>query len=107
MQLNILELSKRVAYYEDRFNSLPTIWPVYGRIRSHYGMRMHPLSGQRQFHKGIDIPSFIGAPIQATGDGVVEFSGWGGGYGWLIIVLHDYGGFRTVYTLSGVLFHRE
>ena len=49
-------------------------------------------------YKGIDIPSFIGAPIQATGDGVVEFSGWGGGYGWLIIVLHDYGGFRTVYA---------
>ena len=61
-------------------------------------MRIHPKTGRRQFHKGIDIPSWIGAPIQATADGVVEFSGWGGGYGWLVIILHEFGGYRTIYA---------
>ena len=98
LNLNVMQLNKQVGIYESRFQSLPTIWPVYGSIRSDYGMRIHPKTGQRQFHKGIDIPSWIGAPIQATADGVVEFSGWGGGYGWLVILLHDYGGYRTVYA---------
>lgn len=98
LNLSVLELQKRVRLYEDRFQSLPTNWPVYGSIRSDFGMRIHPVTGQRQLHKGIDIPSWIGAPVQSTADGVVEFGGWTGGYGWLVIVLHDYGGYRTFYA---------
>ena len=98
LNLSVLELQKRVVLYEDRYQSLPTIWPVYGNIRSDFGMRTHPKTGRRQLHKGIDIPSWIGAPIQATADGVVEFGGWSSGYGWLVILMHDHGGYKTFYA---------
>ena len=100
---DLRKLSRSLASYEDRFNKTPSIWPVYGYIRSRYGWRIHPKTGRKQFHKGIDIPAWIGAPVQSTADGVIEFAGWGGGYGWLIIVNHEYG-YRSLYAhLSEIL----
>ena len=52
---------------------------------------------KRQFHKGIDIPAWIGAPVQATADGYVEFAGYGGGYGWMIVISHKFG-YKTIYA---------
>ncbi|MEK9726734.1 MAG: M23 family metallopeptidase [Candidatus Margulisiibacteriota bacterium] len=83
--------------YVDWFHETPSIWPVYGYIRSGYGWRTHPLKRSRQFHKGIDIPAWIGAPVQATADGYVEFSGWGGGYGWMVVLSHKFG-IKTFYA---------
>ena len=83
--------------YQDWFDEMPSIWPVYGHIQSKYGWRMHPLTRRKQFHKGIDIPAWIGAPVQATADGYVEFSGWDGGYGWMVVISHNYA-YRTIYA---------
>ena len=83
--------------YLEWFQETPSIWPVYGYIRSGYGWRVHPLKRSRQFHKGIDIPAWIGAPVQATADGYVEFSGWGGGYGWMVVLSHKFG-IKTFYA---------
>ena len=83
--------------YLEWFQETPSIWPVYGYIRSGYGWRVHPLKRSRQFHKGIDIPAWIGAPVQATADGYVEFSGWGGGYGWMVGLSHKFG-IKTFYA---------
>jgi murein DD-endopeptidase MepM/ murein hydrolase activator NlpD len=83
--------------YVARFNETPSIWPVYGYIRSQYGWRHHPVKNARQFHNGIDIPGWMGAPVQATADGYVEFAGWGGGYGWIIVLSHT-GGIQTLYA---------
>lgn len=94
---SLRQLDRQLAQYKDRFQKTPSIWPVFGYIRSRYGWRIHPKSGRRQFHKGIDIPAWIGAPVKATGDGVIEFAGWGGGYGWLIIINHEYG-YRSLYA---------
>ena len=82
-----------LAWYDET----PSIWPVYGYVRSGYGWRVHPLKRSKQFHKGIDIPAWIGAPVQATADGFVEFSGWGGGYGWIVVLSHKYG-YNTIYA---------
>ena len=51
----------------------------------------------KQFHKGIDIPAWKGAPVQATADGYVEFAGWGGGYGWIVVLSHKFG-YKTIYA---------
>ena len=83
--------------YKSWFDETPSIWPVYGYIRSGYGWRTHPLRRKRQFHKGIDIPAWIGAPVQATADGYVEFAGYGGGYGWMIVISHKFG-YKTIYA---------
>ncbi|NQY73647.1 MAG: M23 family metallopeptidase, partial [Candidatus Margulisbacteria bacterium] len=91
------KLASKSAYYKKRYSSTPSIWPVYGRIRSNFGYRTHPISGKRQFHKGIDIPSWLGAPIKAAADGVVYYRGWYRGYGLLVALDHGYG-YKTVYA---------
>jgi murein DD-endopeptidase MepM/ murein hydrolase activator NlpD len=59
------ELSQMIA-------SLPSGWPVKGRISSGIGMRPSPWTGQMEYHAGLDIPNPIGTPVHASGDGVVE-----------------------------------
>jgi murein DD-endopeptidase MepM/ murein hydrolase activator NlpD len=83
--------------YREWFDQTPSIWPVYGYVRSKFGWRTHPLKQTLQFHKGIDIPAWVGAPVQATADGYVDFSGWGGGYGWIVVLSHQFG-YKTIYA---------
>jgi len=84
------------------FQRIPSIWPYpgnirLGSIRSDYGVRIHPLFGNREFHKGIDLPAWLGAPVSVTADGIVVFSGWSKGYGRTIIVNHQ-NGYHTLYA---------
>jgi len=60
-------------------------------VTSHFGRRIHPISGILHFHNGIDLvnPGIIDPPILATADGEVVFSGWAGGYGNYIVIKHD------------------
>lgn len=87
------EATKLVA----KLRATPSIWPVYGRITSEYGWRRHPLTYAREFHEGLDIAASSWTPIVATADGSVTFSGYKYGYGWTVIVTHDYG-FETLYA---------
>lgn len=97
LKTEYVKLNRKIKYYKRRYDSTPSIWPVYGYIKSDYGWRIHPKTGRRQYHKGVDIPSWEGAPVKATATGVIEFAGWGGGYGWLIIISHNYG-YHTLYA---------
>jgi murein DD-endopeptidase MepM/ murein hydrolase activator NlpD len=64
--------------------------PVDGaRLTSGFGMRMHPILGFTRMHKGVDFGVPTGTPIYAAGDGVIEFSGWAGGYGRFIKIKHN------------------
>ena len=72
------------------------IYPVNGRISSNYGYRVHPISGARRLHAGMDIAAGTGTPIGAAGNGTVIFAGWRGGYGNCIMIDHG-GGIVTLY----------
>lgn len=65
-------------------------WPVEGfyDISSPYGYRIHPISKEEKFHKGVDIPADYGKDIVSTDYGVVTFSGQQNGYGNVVIVTH-------------------
>jgi len=64
--------------------------PVDGaRLTSGFGMRMHPILGYTRMHKGVDFGVPTGTPIYAAGEGVVEFSGWAGGYGRFVKIKHN------------------
>ena len=52
--------------------SLPSEWPVQGRVSSGVGMRPSPWTGKMAYHAGLDIPNPIGTPVVASGDAVVE-----------------------------------
>ncbi|MBM3241637.1 M23 family metallopeptidase [Candidatus Poribacteria bacterium] len=58
-------------------------------VTSGYGYRIHPVSGQRLFHHGIDLRAKEGTRIYAAQAGKVIFVGWLGGYGRLVVIKHD------------------
>jgi murein DD-endopeptidase MepM/ murein hydrolase activator NlpD len=64
---------------------------VRGFLSSLFGMRQDPLSGQIEFHRGIDFAGEPGEPVLAVGAGVVTFSGERPGYGKVVDVTHGDG----------------
>ncbi|MCD4690535.1 M23 family metallopeptidase [bacterium] len=72
-------------------------WPVYGRISSRYGYRIHPVYRRRMMHTGLDIAASHGTPIRAALTGRVKFAGWKGGYGRTLIIEHP-NGYETLYA---------
>jgi murein DD-endopeptidase MepM/ murein hydrolase activator NlpD len=69
----------------------PSSWPLNGVLRSSFGGRSDPFSGEGAFHTGIDLSAPVGTPVHATADGVVGSAGWSGAYGKLVIVEHGNG----------------
>ena len=77
--------------------STPSIWPAKGWLSSRFGYRKSPFTGKKEFHKGLDISARKGAPIVASADGTVSFSGWDRGYGRIVVIKHGYG-LKTKYA---------
>lgn len=75
----------------------PSIWPVEGRLLSHFGGRTDPFNGMGAFHSGVDISAAMGTPVKVAADGVVAFVGYSGGYGRLVVVEHP-NGIQTYYA---------
>lgn len=69
------------------------VWPISGhkRVTSPYGYRIHPISGSRRMHTGIDIGAPTGSIAVSVRDGIVLSSGWRGGYGKTVMIAHDNG----------------
>lgn len=65
--------------------------PAAGRSTSSFGMRFHPILKYNRMHNGIDFGGGYGAPVYATGDGVVISTSRLGGYGNAIIIEHGRG----------------
>lgn len=64
-------------------------WPEGYSInkRSPYGWRIHPITGKRTFHHGVDVAGSF--PVHAPADGIIERVGWsprGGGH--TVIIKH-------------------
>lgn len=66
-------------------------------ISSRYGNRFHPLLGRWQQHSGVDMAAPAGTPVAATGAGSVVSAGWGGNYGYMVVIDHG-GGVQTRYA---------
>jgi murein DD-endopeptidase MepM/ murein hydrolase activator NlpD len=75
-------------------------------ITSGFGWRIHPITGGRRFHTGIDFGAAMGTPIYAIANGRVEFAGQRGGYGNAVIVNHG-GGKSTLYGHASKLYVKE
>lgn len=70
---------------------------MLGQLASGFGLRVDPLTGARELHRGIDYAGRPGEPVLALADGVVTFSGPNGGYGNMVELEHA-GGYRTRYA---------
>ena len=71
-------------------------WPCNGVITSYFGYRNTGIRGASTYHEGIDIANGYGTPIYASDGGTVTYSGWQGGYGYLVIIDHG-NGYQTYY----------
>ena len=72
------------------------IWPTTGSVTSPFGRRWGG------FHYGVDIGAPSGTAIKAADSGVVSFSGWNGGYGFMVRIEHG-GGASTLYAHASKL----
>jgi len=68
-----------------------------GVLRSGFGGRQHPILGVTRMHAGVDWAAPRGSPIIAAGNGVIDKSGWAGGYGRQTIIRHA-NGYATSYN---------
>ncbi|MDR0833465.1 MAG: M23 family metallopeptidase [Candidatus Symbiothrix sp.] len=94
------ELTEMVKTKEERIKNMPSIMPLSPKqskgIGSGFGLRVHPIFGDRRAHTGVDINAASGTPIHATGNGVVESAGWENGYGYTVVINHGFG-YKTRY----------
>lgn len=64
-------------------------WLPY--VSDYYGWRVHPITGEKDYHKGIDIAVPAGTEILAGHDGVVTQAANAGGYGLVVTIENDKG----------------
>lgn len=74
-----------------------TVKPVSGTITSRFGRRSSPGGIGSTNHKGLDIAAPNGTAIYAVSAGTVEFSGYKGSLGKLVIINHG-NGVKTYYA---------
>lgn len=74
------------------------IWPSNARyITDKFGWRPAPTAGASTYHEGVDIGAPYYSDVYAAQSGTVIQAGWNGGYGYSVIIAHDFG----VATLYG------
>ncbi|MBQ7724277.1 MAG: peptidoglycan DD-metalloendopeptidase family protein [Lachnospiraceae bacterium] len=66
-------------------------------IKSYYGYRKNPLTGARQFHRGLDLSVPEGTNVYASQSGTVVTADYDEDYG-IYIVIADSGGYMTKYA---------
>lgn len=111
----IATLRARLRFQEKSFNTIeiliknkeallaatPAIQPISNRnlkrLSSGFGQRIDPIYKTPKMHAGLDFSAPQGAPIYATADGVVSFSGnSGNGYGNHVVINHGFN-YETLY----------
>ncbi len=94
---SVAEIKRYLVKEKDLYRSTPSGWPVTGRISSGFGERIHPQTGKKQFHTGLDLSAASGTPVHATADGIVSVADRTNGSGNVLVIEHGHG-FRTVYA---------
>lgn len=69
---------------------------AYEGVTSFFGLRKNPFGRGMEFHDGLDFAAPYGAPVYATGSGVVARAGWMGVYG-LAVLLDHAEGYQSLY----------
>jgi murein DD-endopeptidase MepM/ murein hydrolase activator NlpD len=82
---------------------LPEVVP----FSSPFGWRVHPVTGDRRFHAGVDLAAPAGLPVQSAHSGTVVFAGWKGGYGNAVIVRYADGQYETLYGHMSALLVKQ
>ena len=101
----LIKLAKKVSDLEKKKSNLKTYYTggklamplhVQYRLSSPFGYRIHPVTGVKKLHAGMDMAVPKGTPIYAAEAGVVIVAQWWNGYGNCVIIDHG-GGLWTIY----------
>ena len=92
-----VEISNKLKENQKLYAAIPAIKPCNGTISDGFGMRLHPILHIRRMHEGIDFIADEGTSVYATGNGVVDFVGYRGGFGLAVEIDHGFG-YRTIYA---------
>lgn len=84
------ELSQFLQEQKSILACTPSIRPTTGWYSSGFGYRRSPFTGEREFHKGLDIATRVGTPVIAPADGLVVLAEREGNFGNLITINHGY-----------------
>ncbi len=103
---SITGLANYIEEQQFLFQSTPTGSPAEGWISSRFDFRFSPFTGRIVFHEGIDIAAPFGSAVRSTAKGIVIFSGYKYGYGYLVTIDHGYG-FVTRYGHNSRLTVKE
>ena len=98
-----------IDHLEDQTSRLvktPSLAPTQGWVTSAFGYRSSPFTGNREFHRGIDIAARKGTPIVAPADGKVRFRGQRRHMGNTVVIRHGYGVETRYGHLSEILVKR-
>jgi len=79
-----------------RGDGIPSIYPTFGVPSDGWGLRIHPVTQEMEFHTGLDIANRTGTPVYATADGVVAKAHTDPGFGKMITIAHA-SGYMTLY----------
>jgi murein DD-endopeptidase MepM/ murein hydrolase activator NlpD len=95
------EIAGHADYFDEDGNSVRKAFlkaPLnFRRISSTFSRsRFHPVLRICRPHHGLDYAAPAGTPVSAVGEGVVEYAGYRGQYGKLVIIKHA-NGWRTYY----------
>ena len=107
--VQMLERTELLSYLNKQktlLASTPSIWPTKGWISSDFGYRQSPFTGEKEFHKGLDICNRKGSSIIAPANGVVSSIETDAGYGRMLVINHGYGLVTRYAHLDKVLIKR-
>ncbi|MEN2415319.1 peptidoglycan DD-metalloendopeptidase family protein [Flavobacterium mesophilum] len=96
------EILKLAGAKENLLLAIPAIQPVQNeslkRVASGFGYRIDPFTKVRKMHNGMDFTANTGAPVYATGDGVVERAdAAASGFGNHVVIRHGFG-YESLYA---------
>ncbi|MDL1957215.1 MAG: peptidoglycan DD-metalloendopeptidase family protein [Candidatus Desulfofervidus auxilii] len=94
---SLSELKKYLKTQKSIYLATPLSWPTLGYISSRFGWRIHPITGKKDFHGGVDISAPAGTPVRSTANGVVVYAGRTKFNGNFVIIEHGYG-YTTLYA---------
>ncbi|WP_227872156.1 murein hydrolase activator EnvC family protein [Paenibacillus albus] len=101
----LIKLAKKVSELESQKRKIKVYYtggklgmPLQAswHLSSPFGYRIHPISGKRKLHTGMDMAAPKGTSIYAAESGIVLVAQWMGEYGNCVIIDHG-GGLWTIY----------
>lgn len=100
------DLSAAEAKLDKYMETIPTLWPVNGRITDSFGYRKDPFTKRKTFHEGLDLSGDVGDKIKAAAGGKVILAQKYSGYGMAVIIDHGHG-ITTLYGHASKLLVKE